>query len=72
VTTQATKTERKSVYPRIEQSGGFFCPYVKHEADWPSYTIELIGRYRNRARAERAVRRATFQRYGHAAAGGPV
>jgi hypothetical protein len=66
MTTQATKTERaSSAYPKIEQIGGFYCPYVKFGAGGPNDTIELLGRYRNRVAAERALKRATtFRRWG--------
>jgi hypothetical protein len=58
---QEQKTERESSagYPRIEQIGGLFCPYVKFGAGGPNDTIELLGRFRSRAAAERALKRGT-------------
>jgi hypothetical protein len=66
VNCQKQKTERESsaAYPRIEQIGGLFCPYVKFGAGGPNDTIELLGRFRNRASAERALRRAEGGRAG--------
>jgi hypothetical protein len=61
VNTQAKTTARASVaYPRIEQSDGFYLPYAKFGAGGPRDTIELLGRFRTRAAAERALRRVSM------------
>jgi hypothetical protein len=54
------KTGRASsaTYPRIEQSGGLYLPYVKFGAGGPNDTIELLGRYRSPVAAERSISRA--------------
>jgi hypothetical protein len=59
------KTERASsafptTFPTIIQSDGFYLPYAKFGAGGPRDTIELLGRFRTRAAAERALRRVSM------------
>ena len=63
--TQAKMTARVSAafpttFPTIIQSDGFYLPYAKFGAGGPRDTIELLGRFRTRAAAERALRRVSM------------
>jgi hypothetical protein len=65
-----TTARASAAFPRIEQSDGFYLPYAKFG---PRDTIELLGRFRTRAAAERALRRVSmFVANAAVAAGGPV
>jgi hypothetical protein len=66
VNTQAKPTARPSAafsttFPTIIQSDdGFYLPYAKFGAGGPRDTIELLGRFKTRAAAERALRRVSM------------
>jgi hypothetical protein len=66
-----TTEHASSAFPTIIQSGGFYLPYAKFGAGGPRDTIELLGRFRSRAAAERALRRvASYVVNAAVAAGG--
>jgi hypothetical protein len=59
---KATKTtdRERSAFPTIIQSDdGSYLAYDKFGAGGPRDTIELLGRYRTRSAAERALRRVS-------------
>jgi hypothetical protein len=57
---QTVRTEQaSSAFPTIIQSDGFYLPYAKFGAGGPRDTIELLGRFRSRAAAERALRKVS-------------
>jgi hypothetical protein len=56
-----TTARASAAFPTIIQSDdGFYLPYAKFGAGGPRDTIELLGRFRTRAAAERALRRVSM------------